>query len=339
MTKEMATELMPFQINVNALGTGLTDTRMSRRSYWEQKKNSISWHRVGEPKDQAAAITYLVSEAAEYLTGQVICPNGGGGVRGGKMMKDYLKIAGKAAIVSGSAQGIGKGIAKGLASYGAKVIICDINDELGLQTVEEIREDGGCAEFCSFDALSSESIKRLVDKTKQKFGSVDIVVNSVGGGEQPRGFETLSDDDWDRIIRLNLYSMFYMCRAAFPYMKEQLSGKIVNISSGFALAGGDYCAHYATAKAGAIGFTTSLAKEMAPYNVNVNVIPVPTTDTPLLRATLSQEMIQREIDVTPMKRIATTEDIADTVLFLVSDAARYITGQIIAPNGGRRMLV
>lgn len=94
-----------------------------------------------------------------------------------------------------------------------------------------------------------------------------------------------------------------------------------------------------TAKAGAIGFTTSLAKEMAPYNVNVNVIPVPTTDTPLLRATLSQEMIQREIDVTPMKRIATTEDIADTVLFLVSDAARYITGQIIAPNGGRRMLV
>lgn len=189
------------------------------------------------------------------------------------------------------------------------------------------------------DALSSESIKRLVDKTKQKFGSVDIVVNSVGGGEQPRGFETLSDDDWDRIIRLNLYSMFYMCRAAFPYMKEQLSGKIVNISSGFALAGGDYCAHYATAKAGAIGFTTSLAKEMAPYNVNVNVIPVPTTDTPLLRATLSQEMIQREIDVTPMKRIATTEDIADTVLFLVSDAARYITGQIIAPNGGRRMLV
>ncbi len=78
---------------------------------------------------------------------------------------------------------------------------------------------------------------------------------------------------------------------------------------------------------------------MAPYNVNVNVIPVPTTDTPLLRETLSQEMIQREIDVTPMKRIATTEDIADTVLFLVSDAARYITGQIIAPNGGRRMLV
>lgn len=82
MTKEMATELMPFQINVNALGTGLTDTRMSRRSYWEQKKNSISWHRVGEPKDQAAAITYLVSEAAEYLTGQVICPNGGAWMHG-----------------------------------------------------------------------------------------------------------------------------------------------------------------------------------------------------------------------------------------------------------------
>lgn len=110
-------------------------------------------------------------------------------------------------------------------------------------------------------------------------------------------------------------------------------------TSACAIALSEVCAQFNTAKAGAIGFTTSLAKEMAPYNVNVNVIPVPTTDTPLLRATLSQEMIQREIDVTPMKRIATTEDIADTVLFLVSDAARYITGQIIAPNGGRRMLV
>ena len=188
--------------------------------------------------------------------------------------------------------------------------------------VEKFRSFGLEAEIAEYTAYNSNPVGSFV-----------------GGGEQPRGFETLSDDDWDRIIRLNLYSMFYMCRAAFPYMKEQLSGKIVNISSGFALAGGDYCAHYATAKAGAIGFTTSLAKEMAPYNVNVNVIPVPTTDTPLLRATLSQEMIQREIDVTPMKRIATTEDIADTVLFLVSDAARYITGQIIAPNGGRRMLV
>lgn len=254
-------------------------------------------------------------------------------------MKDFLKIRNKAAIVSGSARGIGQGIAKGLAEYGAKVMVCDINDELGIKTRDELRAAGATAEYCHFDAFSSESITALVDETKSRFGSVDILVNSVGGGEAPRGFETMSDEDWDKIIRLNLYSMFYMCRAAFPYMKEQNSGKIVNISSGSALGGGDYCAHYATAKAGMIGLTTSLAKEMAPYNVNVNVIPVPTTDTIHLIETLPPEMIQKEIDVTPLGRIAQPEDIANTVLFLVSEAANYITGQIVAPNGGRRMLV
>ena len=111
------------------------------------------------------------------------------------------------------------------------------------------------------------------------FGGVDILVNNVGGGEPSVRFEEISDASWDKYIRFNLYGAFYMTREVFPYMMRQKSGKIVNISSGYAIGGGDYCAHYATAKAGLIGFTTSVAREAAPYNVNVNVIPVATTDT------------------------------------------------------------
>ena len=171
-------------------------------------------------------------------------------------MKDYLKVSGKIAIVTGSAHGIGRGVAMGLASYGVKVMICDINDEDGFKVKEEILAAGGVAEYCHFDAFSSESINHLAEETVRLFGGIDILVNNVGGGLPSKGFETISDEEWDRIIRFNLSSAFYMCRAAFPYMKEKNAGKIVNISSGYAIGGGDYCAHYASAKAGIIGLTT-----------------------------------------------------------------------------------
>lgn len=164
-------------------------------------------------------------------------------------------------------------------------------------------------------------------------------MNNVGGGEPPVHFEEIIDERWDHFIRFNLYGAFYMTREVFPYMKTQRYGKIVNISSGYAIGGGDYCAHYATAKAGLIGFTTSVAKEGALHHINVNVIPVPTTDTPSMRMTDTPEMIEQEASETPMDRIAVPKDIADTVLFLVSDASDYLTGQIVAPSGGKRMLV
>ena len=170
------------------------------------------------------------------------------------------------------------------------------------------------------------------------FGSADILVNNAGGGQEPKDFWTITDEEWDRYIRFNLYSMFYAIREVFPYMKEKNWGRIVNISSGYAICGGDQCAHYASAKAGVIGLTTSIAKEGAPFGINVNVIPVPTTDTPGLRET-DGEFADDEVPLIPKGRIAQPIDIANTVLFLVSEAADYVTGQIVAPNGGRRMLV
>ena len=259
--------------------------------------------------------------------------------KGRDVMKDYLRIAGKTAIVTGSAQSIGFGIARALASYGVKVMLCDIDDEKGQKSLQLIRDEGGTAEYCHMDIFQIADVKRVVAETVRLFGGVDILVNNVGGGEPSVRFEEISDASWDKYIRFNLYGAFYMTREVFPYMMRQKSGKIVNISSGYAIGGGDYCAHYATAKAGLIGFTTSIAREAAPYNVNVNVIPVATTDTPAMRLTDTPEMIEQEIRETPLGRIGTPEDVANTVLFLVSEAASYVTGQIVAPNGGKRMLV
>ena len=253
-------------------------------------------------------------------------------------MKDYLKIAGKTAIVTGSGRGIGRGVAAGLASYGAKVMVADINDENGVKVRDEIIAEGGVADYCHCDVCKIGDIRNLVAKTAEKFGTIDILVNNAGGGEPPCDFFTITDERWDHYIRFNLYSAFYMIREVFPYMKKQKKGKIVNISSGYAIGGGDFCAHYASAKAGVIGLTTSIAKEGAPYGINVNVIPVPTTDTPGL-GEADFELVGDEIPLIPLGRIAVPEDIANTVLFLVSESADYVTGQIVAPNGGRRMLI
>lgn len=253
-------------------------------------------------------------------------------------MKDYLRIAGKTAIVTGSGRGIGRGIAVALASYGVKVMVSDINAENGKAVKDEIIAAGGTAEFFHCDLMKNEDIKALVAKTVETFGSIDILVNNCGGGEPPRDFFDIDDESWEHYIHFNLSTQFYMIREVFPYMKAQNKGKIVNISSGYAIGGGEQCAHYASAKAGVIGLTTSIAREAAPYNICCNVIPVPTTDTPGLREA-DFELVADEIPLIPLGRIAVPEDVANTALFLVSEASDYLTGQIVAPNGGKRMLV
>lgn len=254
-------------------------------------------------------------------------------------MKDYLRVNGKRAIVTGAAKGIGFAIARAFAAHGIKVMLCDIDDACAREGLAAIQAEGGTAAYCHMDIFRVEEIRRAVAETVRLWGGVDILVNNVGGGEPPVAFEEISDERWDHFIRFNLYGAFYMTREVFPHMKEQGYGKIVNISSGYAIGGGDFCAHYAAAKAGLIGFTTSVAREAAPCHVTVNVIPVPTTDTPAMRLTDTPEMIEQEARETPMGRIAVPEDIADTALFLVSEASDYLTDQIVAPNGGKRMLV
>ena len=176
------------------------------------------------------------------------------------MERDYLKITGRAAIVTGSGRGIGRATARALANYGARVMVCDINDEWGMEVVKEIRENGGIAEYCHCDVADTLQVKEMVKVTVEAFGTVDILVNNAGIGSVSLPFEEITDEQWEQMIKVDLTAPFYVCREVIPYMKEQKHGKIINISSGSGIIGCEFCSHYASAKAGLIGFTQSIAK-------------------------------------------------------------------------------
>lgn len=252
------------------------------------------------------------------------------------MEYDYLKISGKPAIVTGGGRGIGRATALALGRFGAKVMICDVHDDWGESAVKEIRDHGGVAEYRHCDVADPEQVKALVAATVEVFGDVDILVNNAGIGSVSLPFEEITDEDWDRMLRVDLTAPFYLCREVIPYMKARKHGKIINISSGSGIIGCEFCSHYASAKAGLIGFTQSIAKELGGDHINANAIAVPTTQTPMLKETDFDIFVEDELRDIPWGRIGTPEDIADMVLYLASDASEYVTGQVLAPNGGRR---
>ncbi len=252
------------------------------------------------------------------------------------MEYDYLKIEGKSAIVTGGGRGIGRATALALGRFGVKVMVCDIRDDWGESAMQEIRQAGGTAEYCHCDVSDTAQVKTLVNNVMKAFGTVDILVNNAGIGSVSLPFEEITDEDWDRMLKVDLTAPFYLCREVIPYMKKKEYGKIINISSGSGIIGCEFCTHYASAKAGLIGFTQSIAKELGEYHINVNVIAVPTTQTPMLKETDFDVFVEDELRDIPWGRIGVPEDIADMVLYLSSDASEYVTGQVLAPNGGRR---
>ena len=249
---------------------------------------------------------------------------------------DYLQLKGKTAIVTGGSQGIGEKIASSLADYGVKVMICDIKDEEGQKVLDSIKKSGGIADYCHCNVINVEEVKNAVNKAIELFGKLDILINNAGIGSDCREISEISDDEWNHMMDVDLKGPFNFCREALPHMKKQKYGKIVNISSGGGISGMLNLSHYAAAKAGLFGFTKSAAKEGAQYGVNVNCIAVPTTLTPATTFYDYDANWEEEIKLIPMGRIAKTKDIADMVLYLVSDASAYVTGQVISPNGGKR---
>lgn len=253
-----------------------------------------------------------------------------------RAMFDYFGLEGQTAIVTGSGNGIGRATAIMLADLGANVMVCDIETDSAKKVEEEILGRGGKAVSNRCDVTKLEEIKETIRKTVEAFGTVDILVNNAGIGSVSLPFEEITDEQWEQMIKVDLTAPFYVCREVIPYMKEQKHGKIINISSGSGIIGCEFCSHYASAKAGLIGFTQSIAKELAMDRINVNVIAVPTTQTPMLKETEFDIFVEDELRDIPWGRIGVPEDIADMVLYLSSDSSEYVTGQILAPNGGRR---
>jgi len=255
-----------------------------------------------------------------------------------------MRLQNKVAVITGAGGYVGSATAIKLAEEGARVVVNDISLDKAEETVKNINKKGGKAIAVKADITNREEVKAMMDKAVKEFGKIDILVNVAGGplGRAKRLLD-LSDEDWRCVIDLNLTGSFNCIQAVAKYMMEQKYGKIVNTSS-TAKNGVPWFAHlgqsnYSSAKAGLIGLTRSLAQELAPYNINVNcVIPGP-IETPKSKGLFQKLEEDPQVRVSPLRliplrRLAKPSDVANAILFLVSDEADYITGSFLYVSGG-----
>ena len=247
-----------------------------------------------------------------------------------------LNLKNKTAIITGSSRGIGKKIAETLAKEGVNVVITATNSDKASSVAEEIKSAYNVETLgLEHDAKSSESCKNVIAKTIEKFGSIDILVNNAGITKDMLVIQ-MDDNAWNDVLSTNLSGAFYTSREAAKNMLRARKGKIINISSVIGKMGNAGQANYAAAKAGLIGITKSMAKEFAPRNICVNAIAPGFIQTDMTDA-LPEDTVKGIMSITPLKKLGTPEDVANLVLFLASDISNYITGEVIAVDGGMSM--
>jgi 3-oxoacyl-[acyl-carrier protein] reductase len=248
-----------------------------------------------------------------------------------------MRLSEKIAIVTGGAGGLGRAICKTFAGGGATVaIVVHSNLEGGLQLSAEIEKKWGKKPLLlKADVSDSRQVREMVDTVYHQWGRIDILVNNAGVLILER-VETISEEEWDRVIEVNLKGCFLCAKSVIPYMKRQNNGKIINIGSMTAKNGGTISGAVYSASKGAVhSLTFALAKELTPYHITVNAVaPGPVQTEMLQKANIPAEQITNWKNSIPLKRFAQAEDVAKAVLFLASADANYITGEIIDINGG-----
>lgn len=251
-------------------------------------------------------------------------------------MNMTITVSDKVVLVTGGAQGIGKAFASELTKSGAKVALADISQKIN-DAVSEIRSNGGTCVGFKADVSREEDANRMVEQTVNEYGRVDVLVNNAAlfSGLVSKPFQEITVDEWDKVMAVNLRGMFLCCRAAFPQMKAQGKGKIINISSGTFLRGATDLLHYVTSKGGVVGMTRALARELGQYKITVNAIAPGLTVTEAAKGVhRNTEHMNYVINQRALKREEVPEDLTGTLIYLCSDASDFVSGQLIAVNGG-----
>ena len=240
----------------------------------------------------------------------------------------------KNAINTGGSRGIGKAIIISLAKEGVNVALTyKTNKEKAISVVKEIENNGNRAISIKLDQRNRENIHNVIDEVHKKFGKINILVNNAAIAQE-KPFETITDEDWDNMMAINLRGPFILCQKILPDMIEQGWGRIINICSIGGQWGGFNQVHYAAAKAGLINLTKSLARIYSKHGITVNAVSPGLVSTDMTKNELNIDIGKKKFDGIPIGRIATPEEIASVVAFLCSDEASYITGQTINVNGG-----
>ena len=236
-------------------------------------------------------------------------------------------------IVTGASKGIGKATAELFASRGYNVLInYHQSESAALDLLNRLKRGGLSVAVCKADVTQKNEVDFMVNECINQFGRVDLLINNAGISQSVL-FTDISESGWDRMMAVNLKGVFNCSQSVLQYMLPQKRGKIINIASIWGMVGAACEVHYSASKAGVIGFTKALAKELGPSNIQVNCIAPGIIQTEML-SSFNQTEIDDLVQFTPLKRLGTSLDIAHAALYLASSAGDYITGQVISPNGG-----
>jgi 3-oxoacyl-[acyl-carrier protein] reductase len=252
-------------------------------------------------------------------------------------MPEKRKLSGSIAIVTAAAQGIGESIARTLAREGASVALVDINLPEASRVASEVEAAGGSAMAIKADATQRQEVMDMVRMVLDRWGTIDILVNCAGGFFRFAPILEIPEEEWDRVIVLNMKSTFLCSQAVAKTMMEKKKGRIINIASLGGVGPNPYAPSYlpyGAAKAGVIGFTKHLAKDLGPYGITVNAVSPSTALTPRVRKVRDPESLKKIASMNPMGHLIEPQDCAEAVLFLASAESRYITGVNLNVNAG-----